>query len=229
MVEFYGEMGLDPKEAYAIIGEQEQDLEKRKALSAKNYEESVASAKARREQEKKDNEVYYQAELDAKNSMSEDERRRVEDRFIDDEYDRKIAQIEENAKRQAKQVEFARLNSPLSTPARPAGVAVQRGVGATGTTQQAPVRNESVFINTGNRAMDAAIHALSRDEALSHRRESNVERPSAGKQDSDEKGSKDSNVNVQVKITMDSSLFKAEVVKIARENLTAIMNKPGQK
>ena len=42
-----------------------------------------------------------------------------------------------------------------------------------------------------------------------------------------EEGMRGGSMNVEVHITMDTKLFRAEVVKVARENIQSILNKPG--
>lgn len=107
-----------------------------------------------------------------------------------------------------------------------------------GNQASAPVGATGIDRKTGNKAMDSAIQALNRLEAGTARKGNGAVSTDSSTAPADSSlsggnggggGNGGMNVNVEVKITMDEKMFKAEVVKIVRENLTSIMNKPGTK
>ena len=120
-------------------------------------------------------------------------------------------------------------NASYNIPAKQAGMQENQA--------SAPVGATGIDRKTGNKAMDSAIQAMNRLEAGTARKGNGAVSTDSSTAPADSSlsgengggGNGGMNVNVDVKITMDEKMFKAEVVKIVRENLTSIMNKPGTK
>ena len=118
-------------------------------------------------------------------------------------YEERIAGVAEAMNNELTSEATRQYNTPvkeMNAPAEPVQTYVQQGRGA--------------YSGKSDTVAEKARDALSRIEAGQGQKQG-------------EEGMRGGNMNVEVHITMDTKLFKAEVVKVARENLTSILNKPG--
>ena len=113
-----------------------------------------------------------------------------------------------------------------------AGVAgVMNSELTSGTTRQynAPVKEMNATVEPVQTHVQQGRGAYSgQSDTVAEKARDALSRIEAGQgQKQGEEGMRGGSMNVEVHITMDTKLFRAEVVKVARENIQSILNKPG--
>ena len=110
----------------------------------------------------------------------------------------------------------------MNAPAEPIQTYVQQGRGAYSGRSDTVAEKARDALSR----IEAGANGLSKAGGYSEQGSAPADNSMQG-QGQDARGMQSGRINVEVHITMDTKLFNAEVVKVARENLTSILNKPG--
>ena len=110
----------------------------------------------------------------------------------------------------------------MNAPVEPAQTYVQQGGGAYSGKSDTVAEKARDALSR----IEAGVSGTSKAGGYSEQGSAPADNSMQG-QGQDARGMQSGRINVEVHITMDTKLFNAEVVKVARENLTSILNKPG--
>ena len=110
----------------------------------------------------------------------------------------------------------------MNAPVEPAQTYVQQGRGAYSGKSDTVAEKARDALSR----IEAGVSGTSKAGGYSEQGSAPADNSMPG-QGQDARGMQSGRINVEVHITMDTNLFKAEVVQVARENLTSILNKPG--
>ena len=142
-----------------------------------------------------------------------------------DSYEDRIAGLAETMIDELTSGAIEQYNTPvkeMNAPVEPAQTYVQQGRGAYSGKSDTVAEKARDALSR----IEAGVSGTSKAGGYSEQGSAPADNSMQG-QGQDARGMQSGRINVEVHITMDTKLFNAEVVKVARENIQSILNKPG--
>ena len=142
-----------------------------------------------------------------------------------DSYEDRVAGVAETMIDELTSGAIEQYNTPvkeMNAPVEPAQTYVQHGRGAYSGKSDTVAEKARDALSR----IEAGVSGTSKAGGSSEQGSAPADNSMQG-QGQDARGMQSGRINVEVHITMDTKLFNAEVVKVARENIQSILNKPG--
>ena len=142
-----------------------------------------------------------------------------------DSYEDRVAGVAETMISELTSGAIEQYNTPvkgMNAPVEPAQTYVQHGRGAYSGKSDTVAEKARDALSR----IEAGVNGSSKAGGYSEQGSAPADNSMQG-QGQDARGMQSGRINVEVHITMDTKLFNAEVVKVARENIQSILNKPG--